>query len=337
MTPTISDVAARANVSVATASRALSGVRPVSESNLKRVVQAAEQLNYRPNLVAAALRKQVTDTIGLVVPQISNPFFPALVESVEWQLQSTTRQLLLCDSRGDADLESQRLQALLDRQVDGIMISPSDARRSAPAIRTISARVPLVQLDRRVTGEVTDWVGVDDEVGMGLLINHLATVGTQSAAFVGAEPTNSSASHRLKAFKSETKASGLRTTKPLLRNFTTAWGVEAAQELLTAEALPDAIVCGNDLIAIGVLRQLFLAGIRVPYDVLVTGFDDIPSAELSIPSLTTVRQPHEAMAFQALRLLSERFEKRDAPYQRISLTPDLIIRQSTMSEASVPT
>ena len=301
----------------------------MSDENLQRVTAAAEALGYRPNLVAAALRRQVTNTIGLVIPQISNPFFPTLVESIEWQLQSTTRQLLLCDSRGDPEVEQLRLQALVDRQVDGIMISPCDALRSADAVHTTARQVPLVQIDRRITGNATDWVGVDDEVGMRLVVEHVAIVGARSAVFVGSVPTNSSALSRLAAFSSESSGFGLRTSEPLLGDFTAAWGIEAARVLLAGRHLPDAVVCGNDLIAIGLLRHFLLAGVRVPDDVLVTGFDDIASAELSAPSLTTVRQPHDAIAFEALRLLTERLDRRDGPYQRISMTPELVVREST--------
>jgi len=329
MPTTIRDVAAQAGVSIATASRALSRRRRVSDANLQRVVDAAAELSYRPNLVAAALRRQITNTIGLVIPQISNPFFPTLVESIEWQLQSTTRQLLLCDSRGDADVERHLLQALVDRQVDGVLISPCDALESAQAVQTTAARVPLVQIDRRITGDATDWVGVDDEVGMRVVIEHVAGVGARTAVFVGSVPTNSSALLRLAAFASESSGFGLKTPKPLLGDFTAAWGIEAARVLLTTRRLPDAVVCGNDMIAIGLLRQFLLAGVRVPDDVLVTAFDDIMSAELCAPSLTTVRQPHGAIAFEALRLLTDRLDRREGPYQRISMTPELVVREST--------
>ena len=289
---------------------------------------AAAELSYRPNLVASSLRRQVTNTIGLVIPQISNPFFPTLVESIEWQLQSTTRQLLLCDSRGDPELERCRLQALVDRQVDGIMISPCDALRSADAVHATALQVPLVQIDRRITGDATDWVGVDDEVGMRLVVEHVARAGARTVVFVGSVPTNSSASLRLAAFAAESSGFGLKTSQPLLGDFTAAWGMEASGVLL-AGRVPDAVVCGNDLIAIGLLRKFLLAGVRVPDDVLVTGYDDITSAGLSAPSLTTVRQPHDAIAVEALRLLTERFDRRDGPYQRISMTPELVVREST--------
>jgi LacI family transcriptional regulator len=301
----------------------------VSDENLQRVIRAAAELSYRPNLVASALRRQVTNTVGLVIPQISNPFFPTLVESIEWQLQSTTRQLLLCDSRSDPELEQYRLRALVDRQVDGIIISPCDAVRSADAVCVTALQVPLVQIDRRITGDATDWVGVDDEVGMRLVVEHVVMGGARSAVFLGPVLTNSSAMSRLSAFSSEASRFGLRTSDPLLGSFTAVWGIEAARVLLAARQLPDAVVCANDLIAIGVLRHFLLAGVRVPEDVIVTGFDDIAAAELSAPSLTTVRQPFNAMAFEALRLLTERLNRQDGPYQRISMSPELVVREST--------
>src|SRR5579863_436882 len=117
---TIRDVALRAGVSIATASRALSGSRRVSEESANRVARAARSLDFRPNMVASSLRRQTTNTIGLVIPQISNPFFPALVESIERQLETSARKLLLADSRRDVDIERQRLQSLVDRRVDGV-------------------------------------------------------------------------------------------------------------------------------------------------------------------------------------------------------------------------
>ncbi len=333
---TIRDVAARAGVSVATASRALSGSRPVSPSNLRQVTKAADALAYRPNRIAAALRRQVSDTIGLVVPQISNPFFPALIEAVHTQLQASTKQLLLCDSMQDPNEERHRLQALLDHQVDGILISPCDAAGSLEAVRAAARRVPIVQMDRRISGEATDWVGVDDTNGMALVIEHLAGTGAKTAIFVGADPSSSSSARlRLAGFADAAARVGLTTLPPRLRDFTTRWGVAAAADIVGLSELPDAVVCANDLIALGLLRQFARAGLRVPRDVLVTGFDDIAVAELSTPSLTTIRQPYDAVAREALRLLTNRVERADAPAQQIAVSPQLVVRESTSGDQSI--
>jgi LacI family transcriptional regulator len=329
MTVTVRDVAASAQVSVATVSRVLSRSRRVGDANAKAVMDAADRLGYRPNRLARSLRRQVTDTIGLVVPQISNPFFPALVEHVDWQLQSGTRQLLLCDSHNDADIEARRLEALLDRQIDGILIIPCDVRASADAVRAAALRVPVVQVDQRVSAEVTDWVGVDDAVGMELVVSHLAAAGASAVAFVSCALTNSSARLRLDAFLSAVETRRLERGELLLGEFTVEWGLAAGRSLLDGDRLPDGIVCGNDLIAAGVLRQLTLAGVRVPDDVLVTGFDDVPAAALVTPSLTTVRQPLEAIVREALRLLSEGLERSRRPFQRVAISPELVVRAST--------
>ncbi len=333
MAATIRDVALRAGVSIATASRALSGSRRVSVANADRVVRAALSLDYRPNMVASSLRRQITHTIGLIIPQISNPFFPALVESIERQLENTARQLLLADSRLDVDIERQRLQSLVDRRVDGIMISPCDSLLSADGVRRTALQLPLVQIDRQIFGETTDWVGADNETGMRLVVEHLASLGIRSAVFAGAAPVSSTAQTRLTAFGTIAAEHGIRAEPALLGDFTVAWGAEVAQMLLEEAQLSDAIVCGNDLIAIGLLRQFLIAGVRVPDDVLVTGFDDIASAELSTPSLTTVRQPNETIAREAMRLLIERMEQPTAPVQRIAVTPELAVRASTVGAA----
>ncbi len=328
---TIRDVAARAGVSVATASRALSGNRAVSAANLRTVTRAAEDLGYRPNRIASALRRQVTDTIGLVVPQISNPFFPMLIEAVHTQLQSSPKQLLLCDAMQDPDAESQRLQALLDHKVDGILISPCDSERSREAVRAAAARVPLVQVDRQIPGESSDWVGVDDTAGMQMIVAHLRDLGMRRLVFVGAVPAGASSAHlRMSSFNDAIGRLGLSADDPLLGDFTTEWGVLAGRALLKRGALPDAVVCASDTIALGLLRVLVGARVRVPEDVLLTGFDDVDSARLSIPSLTTVRQPFDVLAREALRLLTERIGGQAAPGQRIAVAPELVVRESTV-------
>ncbi len=328
---TIRDVAARAGVSVATASRALSGNRAVSAANLRTVTRAAEELGYRPNRIASALRRQVTDTIGLVVPQISNPFFPMLIEAVHTQLQSSPKQLLLCDSMQDPDAEAHRLQALLDHKVDGILISPCDSERSRDAVRSTARRIPLVQIDRQIPGEGSDWVGVDDTAGMQLVVKHLWETGARRLVFVGAAPSGASSAHlRMTSYEDAVARLQLEALPPLLGDFTTEWGVAAGRQLLERGELPDAVVCASDTIALGLLRVLVHARVRVPADVLLTGFDDVGSARLSIPSLTTVRQPFDELAREALRLLNQRIDGRDPPGQRIAVFPELIVRESTV-------
>ncbi|MHA6803823.1 LacI family DNA-binding transcriptional regulator [Salinifilum ghardaiensis] len=319
MTVNIHDVAARAGVSVATASRALSGQRGVRAENREKVRAAARELDYEPDVVAAALRSRTTHTIGMVVPGIANPFFATLVESVEEQLHGGRRSLLLANSHYEPETEQRQVRALLDRRVDALIMIPCHRQRSAEAVRTAAARVPVVQLDLRVDGFSGSWVGVDSEAGIVQALQHLTAVDAERLVFVGAQPTDSAAQARLDGYR---RAAGDSGDAVLLGDFSKEWGERAAEQLL-AEGLADAIVCGNDTIALGVLGALNRRGVRVPDDVRVTGFDDIPYAELAQPQLTTVRQPQEQIAAEAVRMLSEGRADR-----RIAVAPELVVRTS---------
>lgn len=325
---TIHDVAARAGVSVATASRAMSGQRGVRPENRQRVLAAAGELAYEPNVVAAALRSRTTHTIGMLVPRISNPFFATLVETVERELQGGQRSLLLANSHYEPDAEQSQVRALLDRRVDALIMIPCHRERSAETMRTASDRVPTIQLDLRVDGHAGSWVGVDNDAGTYQVVDHLVGLGARRLAYVGSRPTDSSAQGRLDGYRRAAENLAVSGERTLLGDFSKEWGQRAAQRLLGESELPDAIVCGNDVIAMGVLGSLAQHGIRVPGDVMVTGFDDIPYAELSQPPLTTVRQPQRQMAAEAVRMLTSEAAG-DGPPQRIAITPELLVRSST--------
>ncbi|MET0234391.1 MAG: LacI family DNA-binding transcriptional regulator [Kibdelosporangium sp.] len=326
---TIKEVAALAGVSVATASRALTGTRNVSPAIVTQVTDAARRLGYRRNAVASALRSQTTGIVGLVVPQVSNPFFPLIIEAVERALHREGYNLLLSNSRDDPELEADRVRALLEHRVDGLVISPCDAVRSVPVVRETSQRVPLVQFDRKVDGEFTDWVGLDDEIGISRVVAHLRETGARSFAFISSGVANSSGRLRLAAYQRAINDESRERT--LLGDFTIDWGRAGAKQLLAQPiGLPDAIICGNDMIALGVLQVLLDAGLNVPDDVAVTGYDDISFAELSTPRLTSVHQPYDEMAEQCVRLLVDRMTTpgKDA-VRRIAVAPTMVARASS--------
>jgi LacI family transcriptional regulator len=331
---TIAEVAARAGVSTATVSRALSGARPVSAEVSRKVRKAAEDLGYSVNTIARALRNSRTDTVGMVVPSISNPFFTSLVESVEHALGHHGKELFLCDAQSDPEVEAKRLASLVARNVDGIIVSPTHGTDSAPAVIETAARLPLVQLDRFVGGTSTDWVGVDDIAAMRLVVDHLHATGARSVAFVGSLLTNSSTEQRLAGFRRQATDLGLTFGEEhiLLGDYSVEWGEESVARLVDAAALPDAIVCADDLIALGVTRACRARGIAIPGQVQVTGFDNIEFARLSEPALTTVDQPRGQIAAEAVRLLAaaggaEAGEREASAH--IALVPKLVVRQST--------
>ncbi|QVQ51779.1 LacI family DNA-binding transcriptional regulator [Spiractinospora alimapuensis] len=331
---TISQVAELAGVSTATVSRALSDSRRVSATTRQRVQDAAQKLGYSGNSIASALRRNRTDTVGMVVPSITNPFFTSLVENVEHVLQEQGRQLFLCDSRQDAEVEARHLRSLLARQVDGIIISPCHDRHSGAAVQAAAKRIPLVQLDRQVSGTSTDWVGVDDHEAMRLLMEHLDERGARSAAFVTSTMTNSSTQLRLIGFRTQAQRLGIHTREEWIQlgDYSVAWGRAAGRRIMDDTPRPDAIVCADDLIAIGVLRACRDRSVAVPDDVQVTGYDDIDFADFVHPGLTTVRQPRERIAAEAVRLLAATAEW-GGTAAHTALAPTLVIRGSTAQRA----
>lgn len=329
---TMKDVADAAGVSTATVSRVLSGRRPVSADVADLVRATSQRLGYQANMVARSLRMRSTGTVGMVVPRISNPFFPSMVEAVERELAVGGLQLLLCDSQGSLDHEFERVRALLNRRVDGLLLIPCEAPGSSAAVAIATASVPVILLDRTTGVDLpasTDVVSTDDDLGMALLFDHLRQRGVASTAFVSATDISSSAFRRREGYQTRTTDAG-SSTRLLLGDFSYEWGREAAQLLLAGGPLPDAVVCGADIIALGVLSAFHAARVSVPGDILVTGYDDIGFAALSNPGLTTVRQPVEAMGRTAVQLLTSRLrDARDGLGRHELLDPDVVVREST--------
>ncbi|XVQ13502.1 LacI family DNA-binding transcriptional regulator [Spirillospora sp. CA-255316] len=340
---TIAEVAERAGVSTATVSRVLSGRGQASAEMRRRVRRAADDLGYQVNSIARALRNSRTDTVGMVVPSITNPFFTSLVESVEHALGREGKELFLCDAQSDPEVEARRLASLVARNVDGIIVSPSHGTASGPAVQETADRLPLVQLDRFVGGTDTDWVGVDDIAAMRQVVDHLHEGGARSAAFAGSRLTNSSSEQRLEGFRRRAADLGMtvRDEWILLDDYSVEWGEAAVARLASSaspgspDGLPDAIVCADDLIALGVTRACRAHGIDVPGRVQVTGFDNIEFARLGEPALTTVDQPRDRIAAEAVRLLAAAAEAAAAgeaargSRAHIALVPHLVVRDST--------
>ncbi|KAE8765690.1 LacI family DNA-binding transcriptional regulator [Georgenia thermotolerans] len=323
---TVGDVAASAGVSRATAARVLAGHTTVNPDMAKRVIKASEGLGYSANVVARALRTQRTDTVGMVVPSISNPYFVGAVEALEGVLAASGRALILCDSRDSADTEAARIEVLLNRMVDGLIVIPVSAEDSVAALRTAATQCRVVQFDRLSQGAGTDFVGSDNFAGVRQCVAHLRDRGCVRIAYVGAAPTTSTATERLRAFEGST--GGHPDGRVLLGEFTAAWGTEAALTLLREGRMPDGIVCGADVIAVSLLAALRAAGVEVPTDVKVVSYDNSGLGLLTAPRLTSVDQPLAAMAEETVRLLDAGLDAA-APPRKSIFAPKLIVREST--------
>jgi LacI family transcriptional regulator len=326
---TVRDVAAAAGVSPATASRALAGHASVDPELARRVQRASAELGYRTNMLARALRTQRTDTIGMVVPSISNPYFVAAVEAVEQVLAGSDRALLLCDAREDPAVEASRIDLLVQRMVDGLIVVPVAAEASGPALGRAARQLPVVQFDRFVDGAPTDFVGSDNTVGVRACVDHLRERGARRIAFVGARPTTSTARERLRAFRDSVGPEDCPEDWLLLGGFTAEWGRAAAESLLASGDLPEAIVCGADVIAVALVAALRAGGVRVPEQVAIVSYDNSTLGALTVPPLTSVSQPVDAMAGEAVRLLDHRRDNPGTAVHKSVFPPTLVVRGST--------
>jgi LacI family transcriptional regulator len=324
---TIHDVARLAGVSIASVSRALTGARKVRPEVAERVRSAAEQLGYQTDQVGRSLRRQETQTIGLVIADITNPFFPALVQAVEGELRDAGLGLLLADAQNDPDVEAQAVRLLLGRRVDALLITPVDRRRSAAAVIAAARAVPLVQLDRFATPDV-HYVGMDHDRAITDLLTHLTGTGRTHLALIGSDPSMSTSWERQTAFTARVaEIDPLAPERVLVGDYSVEWGRTAAGRILDRWPEVDAIICANDLIGVGVLQELHRRGVPVPGRVAVTGFDDTLLASASEPALTSVRQPVARMAQRAVEIVSHGTAN-DTP-AHISMTADIIYRASS--------
>lgn len=323
---TIRDVAAHAGVSIATVSRALSGTRPMSEELRGQVLNSVETLGYQVNLVGRALRQKKTATMGLIIPDLENPFFSAIAQQISRGFADTGTDILVISADNLIDLEMRAVRSFLGRQVDGLIMIPCDEVASASAVDLASAHVPTIQLDRLASRATTAYVGCDNAAGINLIIEHIdANVdeSLQPVIYVGGGGSTSSGRQRLQEF---TK---LRPESLVLDGeFTFDWGREAAIEILTRGVTSATIVTAADVIALGITSQLMSSGYSIPADFRVIGFDDVGVSYLAHPTLTTVQQPLDLMIESILALMLE--QDRSAGIRaRRSYAPQLIVRESS--------
>jgi LacI family transcriptional regulator len=242
--------------------------------------------------------------------------------------------LLLSTSDDDPDVEAERVQMLIDRQVDGLLISPCRRTASLAAVAEAADRVPLVQIDRAVDADEFDFVGVDDAEGIRSLVDLVLGSDSRRVAYLGGDVDNWSGEQRHSAFVALAKRHRKRfATEVRLGEFSEGWGHQAATALLAGPQPPDAFVCGNDLIAIGAIAACEAAGLTVGRDVRVSGYDDIALARMCRPPLTTVRQPVDSLSARAVELLLARAADQSRKPQRVLLHTELVVRQSMADES----
>jgi LacI family transcriptional regulator len=327
---TMNDVAKAANVSIATVSHVINGTRFVSAERVERVHNAMRELGYTPDATARSLRIGRTDTIGLVVPDNSNPFFASLARWIEEAGFESGYTTVLANSNERPDREHRYVSTLVSKRVDGLILSPSRGDHSTLTRLLQNANIPVVVVDRDAALPNADVVLYDNEGGSIEATRYLLELGHTRIGCVAGPSDASSATERANGFRKAIADAGLPEQPVVEGDFHFVGGREATARLLDRGTDVTALFAANDLMAAGAIRELHSRGMRVPEDISVMGFDDAPLAEMVFPALTTMRQPLQDMAHAAVSLLLSRVTSGDggAPVRKV-LSTSLVIRDST--------
>jgi LacI family transcriptional regulator len=327
---TIRDVAARAGVHPATVSRALSVAtrHQVNADTARRVIDAAQALGYEPDLTARTLRTGRTATVGVMVPDLTNPLFPPIVRGIEDYLAERDFTALIANTDNDADRERRVLRALRARNVDGFILMT--AHRNDQTLATlIQNETPVVTVNRVASGPDVSSVSADDDAGISAVVDHLVGLGHTRIGTVAGPRGLSTGRARYRAFTARLRGHGLAPRGVVYaRAFAEAEGRRCMHELLTSTDAT-AIVAANDMLAVGCLDAMRERGLRCPTDMSVTGFNDMLFMDKLAPPLTTVRIPQTAMGTEAARILLDRLLDRTKATQHATLPISLVIREST--------
>jgi LacI family transcriptional regulator len=327
------DVARAAGVHSGTVSRVLNPVtRPlVNPRTAERVEAAARELGYSLNPIARSLKTRRSYSIGVVIPDLTNPLFPPMIRGMEEVLDRAGYTTLVASTDGDADRERQRVQTLMGRHVDGFVIATA-SRRDRLVADMLAGGMAVVLVNRTTEGGGVLAVVPDDRKGSALAVDHLVELGHRRIAHV-AGPRGLSTGHlRWRGFVEAMEDHGLEVDPKLVAvadGYTEAAGARAARDLLHAARRPTAVVAANDLLALGVYAALADAGLRCPRDVSVIGFNDMPFTDRFSPPLSTIHIPQARIGSRAAELLLERIADPAAPPQTLLFEPTLLVRAST--------
>ncbi|MEU4366147.1 LacI family DNA-binding transcriptional regulator [Micromonospora chersina] len=333
--PTVHTVAARAGVSIASASRVLNGVGGSPET-VRKVREAAAEVGYVPNAIARSLQSQRTGLVALAVEDIGNPVYVEMMRAIESVVAASGRQLLVHATGGQIANETALLRRLAHRYVDGMIVSPIRVTDDHLAA-LVDSPVPVVVVGQLAADAPVDNVRTDSRTGVGLAVDHLVAAGRRRIGFVNGPLDTVPGAARDAGFRAALAGHGIALDERLVEvgDFRYEPG-RAATERLLARAEPDALVCANDLIAVGALHALLAAGRRVPEDVAVVGMDDTELARMMFPQLSSVSLGSAERGRRAAALLLQRIADPTLPPRREQVAPSLAVRASSAATPFVP-
>ncbi|WP_404332023.1 LacI family DNA-binding transcriptional regulator [Mesobacillus maritimus] len=329
---TIKDVAKLASVSISTVSRVLNNSGYTSEETKKKVFEAVENLNFRKNIVAAAMINKQTSTFGLIIPDIKNVFYADLTRAVEDAANQHGFNVILCNTDNDLKKEAEYISFLLQKGIDGIIFStPEIKNRNIKEVIKSRPDLPIVILGSKVVGVQVDEVLVDNFEGAYNATIHLLELGHKKIGFIAGQPDSYATIERQKGYEAalEEYQLSLDLENIMLDEFKVGSGYNKGKEMLLRKNRPTAIFAGNDAIAVGVYKAARELDIQIPEELSIVGFDDSQYAEIVYPSLTTVRTPVLEMGEKAIEMGILLSKKNKKFKETITFQPELIVRSST--------
>lgn len=329
--PSLVDVARRAKVNISTVSRTINKTGKIGADTQARVFKAMKDLRYKPNRVARRLRMRdgSTHLLGLIIPNIQNIFFADLARGVEDVAYRNNFAVLLCNYDEDPDKERFYLDVMQAESVDGIILPP--IHETDPAVlQVVENGTPVVCVDRSLSSGNLDKVEVDNHSGAFAAVEHMIKQGHRRIGLIGGPADSSTGRERLRGYKDAHVAAGLAVKSELLRfgDYKQQSGQRLTEELLALASPPTALFVCNGLMTAGALESIAARGLKIPKQVAIVGFDELPLADVFNPPLTMVRQPAYEVGKSAAELLLKRIEEPGRPATSLKLLPTLIIRKS---------
>ncbi|QXB76819.1 ribose operon transcriptional repressor RbsR [Enterobacter asburiae] len=327
---TMKDVARMAGVSTSTVSHVINNDRFVSEAIREKVEAAVKELNYAPSALARSLKLNQTRTIGMLITASTNPFYSELVRGVERSCFERGYSLVLCNTEGDEQRMNRNLETLMQKRVDGLLLLCTETHQPSKEIIQRYPSIPTVMMDWAPFDGTSDLIQDNSLLGGDMATQYLIDKGHTRIACITGPLDKTPARLRLEGYISAMERAGLAIPDGyrITGDFEFNGGFEAMQKLLTQKPRPKAVFIGNDAMAFGAYQALYQAGLRVPDDMAVIGYDDIELASYMTPPLTTIHQPKDELGELAIDVLIHRMAQPTLQQQRLQLTPVLMERGS---------
>ncbi len=328
---TIKDIARHAGVSPAAVSKALNGQPDIGEATRKRILKISRELGYTPNMIARNLVKKGNKTIGVLIPDISTPIYPVIYKGINERAMEYGYTLLLGDTKRDLDNERKYIMTMMENRVAGLLVSPV-SNDITHIKEVVQKQIPVIYFGGKVNDTMDDYIGIDNYHGALMAMEHLVELGHRNIVMICDDLTTKTRHDRVEGFRNIMISKGLEPRVIIEDNGLKGreCGIAAVEKMLRGKPLPTAIFTLNDLMAIGAMEALNTAGLKVPEDVSVVGYDDIPFASLPMIGLTTVWQPKFRTGEMALEQLHHMIRQdHQEGNRKVILQPELKVRATT--------